>query len=107
MSKSLSNQGFVRRTVMKMNGDPWNFFLELAFRLAPWCNRKSLYLELGRQEKGRTGATVPAEATTETGRLLKLRATLVTSIFQEPRADGTTWASICADEAGEGTTCAG
>lgn len=48
-------------------------------------------------------ATIPAEATTETGRRSQLQAILVTSMFQEHRADGT----ACVDEAREGTTCEG
>lgn len=47
-------------------------------------------------------ATIPAEVTTETGRRSKLQATLVPSVFQEPRAGST-----CADEARAGTTCEG
>lgn len=101
VSKQLSNKDFVGRIIMKMQWRPL-VLLGLAFRLGPWCSRKRLYLELGRQENGLMRATIPAEVTTETGRRSKLQATLVTSVFQEPRAGST-----CVDEARAGTTCEG
>lgn len=96
VSKQLSNKDFVGRIIMKIQ---WRLLvlLGLAFRLGPWCSRERLYLELGRQENGLIRAKIPAEVTTETGRRSKLQATLVTSVFQEPRAGST-----CADEARAG-----